>query len=372
MIGIGTSELGIGIPIAALGGAMFVHGADTGLTAVERLITGEDLDTATSQALQAVGLERTEANLADGGIGIVLSGGGWAVAKYGALARAGQASVVAARDQAGQAVRNAAETFTQESGGLIGVAVQNNGGHMKVGVQRVGDDALQWSHLENFQLEQPIKISYSPPPDGSKYWVVKVPVPAEAADKAAAQISKILQSQTVGNTQSYIFGQSDCMVYVTDVLGSAGIKTPLGPVSTELLRNIQQKANPLMDRATELRRMAVTEMKDGNLAMRLADEADNLMHEAKVINALYVVSRSRSIHQSTTIYGENANIVAAKNLEALQSANIVYDKILQSAALIENTIDTARMRSTIAGSALTVHDSAELLTSDNQSEVEEK
>jgi RHS repeat-associated protein len=96
--GIATSEIGIGIPIAAAGALVTAHGADTVVSGVRTAVAGEAKDTFTSQALQARGLTRTQANLTDAGIGIVGSLGASAATRApAAVAALSDAAPVVAR-----------------------------------------------------------------------------------------------------------------------------------------------------------------------------------------------------------------------------------------------------------------------------------
>ncbi|HEU4583743.1 MAG TPA: SpvB/TcaC N-terminal domain-containing protein [Polyangiaceae bacterium] len=85
-VGVATSEIGIGIPIAAAGVLVTAHGADTVVSGVRTAVSGTEVDSFTSQGLQAAGLSRTQANLADAGIGIVGSLGAGALARAPAAA----------------------------------------------------------------------------------------------------------------------------------------------------------------------------------------------------------------------------------------------------------------------------------------------
>jgi hypothetical protein len=55
-VGTGGGGAFVGVPLTIGGAAIFAHGVDTAETAFGRLITGFDLDTDTSQALQAAGM----------------------------------------------------------------------------------------------------------------------------------------------------------------------------------------------------------------------------------------------------------------------------------------------------------------------------
>ncbi len=108
--GAATVEIGIGIPIAAAGVLVTAHGADTVVSGVRTAVKGEDVDTFTSQGLQAAGMSRTAANLTDAGIGIAGSFGSSALTRApAAAAAAGDAAPVLARaSEAAPAVVEAA------------------------------------------------------------------------------------------------------------------------------------------------------------------------------------------------------------------------------------------------------------------------
>jgi hypothetical protein len=80
----GAVEMGVGAVAlsagwtgvgAVVGGAAVVHGADTFQAGIRQAISGGEVDTLTSQGMQAVGVSRNVANGIDAGVGIVASGG---------------------------------------------------------------------------------------------------------------------------------------------------------------------------------------------------------------------------------------------------------------------------------------------------------
>lgn len=98
--GAGTSALGIGIPVAALGGVIFAHGLDSGIAGYQHATGNIEYQSYTSRMIQAAGVSRTTADLLDAGVGIVLTAGG------GLLLRA--PSVVAGLARGTAAIRGAA------------------------------------------------------------------------------------------------------------------------------------------------------------------------------------------------------------------------------------------------------------------------
>jgi RHS repeat-associated protein len=99
-VGAATSEIGIGIPIAAAGVFVTAHGADTVGSGVRTAIKGEQVDSFTSQGLQAAGLGRRTANLVDAGIGVVGTLGASAVTRAPAVGAEGLAHLTTAESAA--------------------------------------------------------------------------------------------------------------------------------------------------------------------------------------------------------------------------------------------------------------------------------
>jgi hypothetical protein len=83
VVGLGTSEFGIGIPVAAGGGLIIAHGADQISTGLRTVWNGRPNDTLTSQGLQAMGMSPTAANVTDAGLGIAFTAGGSSVINSG-------------------------------------------------------------------------------------------------------------------------------------------------------------------------------------------------------------------------------------------------------------------------------------------------
>lgn len=83
--GLATSAAGIGIPIVAAGAFVTAHGADTALAGARQLWAGRQIDTFSSQGLQALGVGRTKANIIDAAIGVIGTLGSAAVARAPAL-----------------------------------------------------------------------------------------------------------------------------------------------------------------------------------------------------------------------------------------------------------------------------------------------
>ena len=70
--GVATSWTGAG---GVVGGLAVVHGSDVAASGFTQMITGNETSSFTSQGLQAAGMSKDNAELVDGGIGIILSAG---------------------------------------------------------------------------------------------------------------------------------------------------------------------------------------------------------------------------------------------------------------------------------------------------------
>lgn len=70
--GVASSWTGIG---GVAGGAVVLHGIDTTQSGFRQMISGEVVDSFTSQGLQSVGVPKTGANVIDAGIGVLGTGG---------------------------------------------------------------------------------------------------------------------------------------------------------------------------------------------------------------------------------------------------------------------------------------------------------
>ncbi|RPI94809.1 MAG: toxin, partial [Chloroflexi bacterium] len=73
--GVATSEIGVGVLLIGAGALVAAHGADVAVSGARTMWNGTQVDTFTSQGLQAAGMSRTAANLTDAGISIVGSVG---------------------------------------------------------------------------------------------------------------------------------------------------------------------------------------------------------------------------------------------------------------------------------------------------------
>jgi RHS repeat-associated protein len=75
-IGAATSEVGVGLPLIALGGMIGTHGLDTAQAGLREAATGEPTDTETSRLMQARGVSRERANQYDAGLSAIGTFGG--------------------------------------------------------------------------------------------------------------------------------------------------------------------------------------------------------------------------------------------------------------------------------------------------------
>ena len=90
-LGIATSWTGVG---AVAGGAIALHGFDTAIAGFREVATGSQVDSLTSQGLQAAGMSKNAANLTDTGIGIAGSLGA------GTVTGLSKVAAIAATDEA--------------------------------------------------------------------------------------------------------------------------------------------------------------------------------------------------------------------------------------------------------------------------------
>jgi len=65
-----ASTVGVGIPVAVVGGAVALHGVDTVQSGFRQFASGQQVDSVTSTVLQKAGLSKNAANLTDTAIGV--------------------------------------------------------------------------------------------------------------------------------------------------------------------------------------------------------------------------------------------------------------------------------------------------------------
>ena len=131
--GAASSEIGVGVPIAGVGVAVFAHGADVTVSGARTMVNGAEVDTFTSQKLQAEGMSRTKANLADAGISVIGSLGAGAITRAPTVAGA-----VTVADEVAQVGRPSVSLAFKPGIGP---------GHNMVGINP--GSGTQWSHLES-------------------------------------------------------------------------------------------------------------------------------------------------------------------------------------------------------------------------------
>jgi len=203
--GVATSEVGVGVPIAIGGGVVAAHGVDTMVSGWRTLWSGQDVDTFTSQGLQAAGMERRTANLVDAGIGVVGSLG----------SSAGTRALTASGEVASVSV--AFRTGTPVGHNMVGVTTQSG---------------TQWSHLvvdgarttevsgARVLLEGNAVVTAGRAPSAA-YSVVTVPVTAARAE-AALEAANALR----GPAGAYSYLGNNCATYAADVMRAGGVSTP--------------------------------------------------------------------------------------------------------------------------------------------------
>ena len=76
--GVATSWTGVG---AVLGGAALVHGCDVAASGISQMISGEETSSLTSQAMQATGVSPETAEMIDGCMSMLLTGGSGTISK---------------------------------------------------------------------------------------------------------------------------------------------------------------------------------------------------------------------------------------------------------------------------------------------------
>jgi len=176
---------------------------------------GAQVDTFTSQGLQAAGMSRNAANLTDAGLSIVGTLGAGAVTR------------------APTAIATVAETATTTEGvtqttNSVSLAFKPGllaPGHNMVGVTT--EAGTEWTHLvvrtssaSKIVTSGVSRVLTTEGPSAS-YLVTTVPRTAAQAEAALATARS-----AVGATGEYALGANDCASYAASVLRSAGVATP--------------------------------------------------------------------------------------------------------------------------------------------------
>ena len=219
--GAATSEIGVGIPIAAAGVFVTAHGADVTVSGARTMWNGAPVDTFTSQGLQAAGMSRTTANLADAGISMVGTLGA------GALTRApGVVSTVAETASATEGTTQTASSVSLAfKPGVLNPAGGYTIGHNMVGVTT--EAGTEWTHLvadvtgrtSGLATSGVSEVASSAGP-GASYVIVTVPRTAAQAEAALATARA-----SVGTVGEYALGANDCASYAASVLRAGGVAT---------------------------------------------------------------------------------------------------------------------------------------------------
>jgi RHS repeat-associated protein len=219
--GAATSEIGVGIPIAAAGVFVTAHGADVTVSGARTMWNGAPVDSFTSQGLQAAGMSRTTANLADAGISMVGTLGA------GALTRApGVVSTVAETASATEGTTQTASSVSLAfKPGVLNPAGGYTVGHNMVGVTT--EAGTEWTHLvadvtgrtSGLATSGVSEVASSAGP-GASYVIVTVPRTAAQAEAALATARA-----SVGTVGEYALGANDCASYAASVLRAGGVAT---------------------------------------------------------------------------------------------------------------------------------------------------
>jgi RHS repeat-associated protein len=238
--GAATSEIGIGIPIAAAGVFVAAHGSDVTVSGARTMWNGEQVDTFTSQGLQAyAGMTRTEANLTDAGISIAGSLGSSALTRAPGVVSAVAGSADEAAAAAPTVIRAAAGTADEAAGAAqssVSFAFKPGlpTGHNMVGVTTGG--TTQWSHLVVGSLDEvsggmsrvassgtnaTVLATKGP---SSAYAAVTVPVTQAQAQAARAFVATAQSGGGAAGAYSYL--GNNCTTYATSVLREAGVFAP--------------------------------------------------------------------------------------------------------------------------------------------------
>lgn len=206
-VGAATSEFGVGIPIAAAGGFVAAHGADTTISGFRTMVRGEDVDSFTSQGLQGLGTGRTVANLTDAGIGIAGSVGSSAVLRAPAVA--------SALTKAAQS-----ETSVTVAYGQLGPKTHN-----AVGVDK-GGPWSQWTHL----VEDSSRNARVVPENAGRITAklpnsVTVPISAERAEHATQAAAQAIKNTASRDIPFGLFSGENCAKYARDIMREGGLWT---------------------------------------------------------------------------------------------------------------------------------------------------
>lgn len=238
--GAATSEFGVGIAIAGAGLVVTAHGADVTVSGARTMWDGEQVDTFTSQGMQAAGMSRTTANLTDAGISIVGSLGSSAALRAPGVVGA----VAGSTDEAAAAAPTIVRAVTGGADEAAGAA-QNSvsfafkpgvpTGHNMVGVTTGG--TTEWTHLVVGSIDEvsggmsrvaasgtSARVVASTSGPSSAYATVTVPVTQAQAQAARALTATAQSGGGAAGTYSYL--GNNCTTYATSVMREAGVFAP--------------------------------------------------------------------------------------------------------------------------------------------------
>lgn len=235
--GVATGWTGVGVGLAVAGGAVMAHGADVTVSGGRTMYEGEQVDTLTSQGLQAAGMSREAANLTDAGISVVGSLGAGAVTRAPAVAGAAD-DVLSASDDVVRVATAGDEAVTAgQSSVSLAFSPGLPTGHNMVGVTTGG--STQWSHLVVGSLDEvsggmsrvassgtsaTVQATQGPAAARGAYATVTVPVTSSQAQAARAAIATAEAGG--GNAGVYSYLGNNCTTYATSVLREAGVVAP--------------------------------------------------------------------------------------------------------------------------------------------------
>ena len=256
--GLATSEFGIGLLGVAGGAAVVAHGGDTASSGLAMLISGRDIDTYTSQGLQAAGMERSTANLTDAGIGLVTTLGASTATRAPAFAREGINLASPAITVSHAAGAPSAAGVTNP----IGYAI----GHTRVGVTLGDGTATVWSHLTvpetgrvmmaadtlvssgnatvstgvslvpKFSSTATVPVSAAEARSALTFITEAAPMTAAQAGEAGIlttrEVARAGAGTTFGRAGDYALFGNDCASYGGSVLQSAGVSATGSTPST--------------------------------------------------------------------------------------------------------------------------------------------
>jgi hypothetical protein len=233
LAGAATSELGIGIPIVAVGGVITAHGTDVTISGARTAWTGKEHDTFTSQGLQELGMGRDWANLSDAGVSIATSFGGSALLR-------------------GPRVAKALTELANRPASVSIAFKPGMPGHNMVGIKTAANGRTQWSELVKFERDgkQIAHIrAFSAIRLPIDYRIAEIPVSAASAEKAVSAVKSMM-----GTRVPYALGRNDCSTYASSILRNTGLITsPIStPKVTYLLAKIQSPAAVQMTRTIAL------------------------------------------------------------------------------------------------------------------------